>query len=305
VVRGLVASVIGGAAATVIHSGPVGAQACTTDDECGPCASCYDGFCGGDCSQSEYCCSDQCIPLDACCDDSDCGPCSYCDDGTCYGECSQSQECCGDQCVPFGECCVPFGEECGQVVIVEDGSQQLDCCDGLVCCEAEGDEEASALYCAECCGDQDCPNGSICCAGVCREIECCIDDILVGLDPNRRCPSGCGCFEGICVDEHQNACGHCYHDRDCPEGTCCCHDGTCSGDCCGKGCQHDTDCGKDTCCCNDGTCSHTCCDVPVHTLPSTGTGSDAVNAGALGAAALGAAAYLAARRIRDEETEEA
>ena len=85
----------------------------------------------------------------------------------------------------------------------------------------------------ECTTDEDCvleaagdTDAAICCAGVCRQIECCIDDILTGGDPNDRCPEGSSCFEGICVFA-------CKGDSDCKAGTCCCSDGTCSSECCG------------------------------------------------------------------------
>jgi hypothetical protein len=47
--------------------------------------------------------------------DEDCGACEFCDNGTCLGECSQSQECCNDACVPLGQCvhlCIPQMQPC-------------------------------------------------------------------------------------------------------------------------------------------------------------------------------------------------
>ena len=224
---------------------------------------------------------------DACC----------CENGSC------SHECCED--------CREFGEECGLIVNgtnVASSSDQLDCCHGLVCCEMGNDH-----VCAECCGDFDCPKGTICCAGVCREIECCIDDILTGGDPNARCPEGCTCFEGLCVDKDQNHCRFCADDKDCPDGKCCCKDGTCSHECCEKPvCTHDKDCAAGTCCCPDGTCSHDCCPTrgttttspPIGTLPNTGAGPDTSDASWIAGAALaaGAAALLGSKVIKDGAT---
>jgi LPXTG-motif cell wall-anchored protein len=168
-----------------------------------------------------------------------------------------------------------------------------------LCCDAEED------YCAECCGDADCPKGSICCNKACHEIECCIDDILTGGDPNARCPGDCTCFEGLCVDENQQHCVACDSSKDCPKGECCCKDGTCSDECCPPLCDTDKDCAEGACCCKDGICSKNCCDKPdeegepVEKLPSTGVGDDDQGLGMLGAAAIGAAAaYMAGKKLR-------
>ncbi len=237
------------------------------------------------------------------CHDSDCDVCELCHEGNC-GPCETGGlECCNDVCVPEDECCVHFGDECGVLITTAGGSSppQLDCCDGLVCCETKHDS-----VCAECCSDHECPKGWICCAGYCREMECCIDDILAGLDPNRRCPDGCSCFEGICEC-------HCQSNKDCAYGTCCCKDGTCAEHCCAKGCDHDKDCGYGACCCHDGSCSAHCCKKytppsytpPVYTLPGTGSGDDGGGSSLAGAAAFGAlAAYMAARKLRQQRSDE-
>jgi LPXTG cell wall anchor motif len=188
---------------------------------------------------------------------------------------------------------------------------QLDCCDGLLCCDA-GD----AGECAECCGDGDCPQGTICCVGACREIECCIDDILTGGNPNDRCPDTCTCFEGICVDENQERCrAFCESDKECGKDTCCCKDGTCSAKCCEAFvCASDKDCASGYCCCKDGSCSGTCCgSTPttpppgggtIDTLPNTGTGgaaSDPLNLAAGLTVAAGAAAAAARWRAKQSD----
>ena len=69
----------------------------------------------------------------------------------------------------------------------------------------------------ECTIDDDCDVG-MCCAGVCRDIECCIDNP----DPNATCPEGTSCFEGQC-DPIQLGCGsddQCAGDEICCEGVC-------------------------------------------------------------------------------------
>ncbi|MEZ4499151.1 MAG: hypothetical protein R2839_03600 [Thermomicrobiales bacterium] len=130
------------------------------------------------------------------------------------------------------------------------------------------------------------PEGSICCAGYCREIECCIDDILTGGNPNDRCPDKCTCFEGLCVDEYQNHCAVCHSDKEC---------------------------GKDECCCKDGTCSSKCCaadtttPVPIDTLPNTGSGPESGMSDWIAGAALaaGAAALISAKKSMEIATQSA
>jgi hypothetical protein len=115
-----------------------------------------------------------------CCEDSDCDACEICDSGT---------------CAPVTDCCKDFGEYCGLEVASAggDSSHQLDCCDGLVCCN---NLYYGASVCAQCCNDWDCGKGGHCKDGVCE-------------------------YPTVC-----------HHDHDCPEHTCCCDDGSCSWHCC-------------------------------------------------------------------------
>ncbi len=125
----------------------------------------------------------------------------------------------------------------------------------------------------------------ICCAGICRDIECCIDNP----DPNETCPVGTSCFEGVCDDVPCTddagcaavggmCCGGFCRDIECcidnpdpnatcPEGTTC-FEGQCDSPCEIQGC------GDGLCCCEDGKrCSADCCETPVVVLPATGSGS--------------------------------
>lgn len=276
---------------------------CCDDSNCNSCETCENYLCVPKflpCPLGQVtCCVGDELFCSECCDDSDCDTCHLCHQGRCVPCEAGGLECCVDVCVPPDECCVDFGHECGVLEVTSAGGYpppQLDCCDGLVCCETK-----YGSVCAECCTDHECPKGSICCLGECREIECCIDDILVGLDPNRRCPDGCSCFEGICDC-------HCQSSKDCAYGTCCCKDGTCSEHCCEKGCDYDKDCAYGACCCHDGSCSSKCCKTytpPITYLPDTGSGSDASGSGFAGVAAIGAmAAYFAARKLRQQQSEE-
>ncbi|CAN5600949.1 hypothetical protein BH23CHL5_BH23CHL5_23750 [soil metagenome] len=124
--------------------------------------------------------------------------------------------------------------------------------------------------------DAECGEGSICCAGVCREIECCIDEA----DPNARCPEGTTCSEGICFD-------FCTDDNECEDGACCCPDGSCLQDCCAD--DPDTDDDPDA---DDD-------DPLISTLPNTGIGQGQDSGRWVGASLVaGAAVWLASRQIR-------
>ena len=133
-------------------------------------------------------------------------------------------------CLPAEFCaCREFGEECGLIVngtTIAFDSPQLDCCDGLVCCEVGNDH-----VCAECCFDEECSQVLI-------SNETCLIPV---------------CIQGICVEIPDN-------DR-CDKGTCCCEDkGICSAECCPPECNERTrNAPKDECCCMDGTCSSDCC----------------------------------------------
>ncbi len=123
---------------------------------------CYDNECGG-----EYCVNGECQP---CRHDSDCPDCEVCgQDGTSAIRSSVTfdETCCdGHACIPEDECCKIPGESCGLLeVSAADGSPQLDCCDGLVCCE---NWTSQGSICAECCNDWDCPKGAWCDEGWCE-----------------------------------------------------------------------------------------------------------------------------------------
>jgi hypothetical protein len=191
------------------------ATTCCTDADCvaEPCRSCVSGDCipfAEYCESGDYCynrmtggcciddecgcgeCVNRMCTSPECCHDSDCGACEFCDDGVCHGACSQHEECCNGECVDLGDCCKGFGDHCGLLTVADaSGSLQLDCCDGLLCCEVK-----DGHVCAECCHDRDCGK----------------DDV---------------CRHGYCEFPHA-----CKSDKECPKGTCCCKDGTCSSKCC-------------------------------------------------------------------------
>ncbi len=169
----------------------------------------------------------------------------------------------------------------------------------------------------ECTIDDNCDVG-MCCAGVCRDIECCIDNP----DPNATCPEGTSCFEGQC-DPIQLGCGsddQCAGDEICCEGVCAaiqccigdadpnarCPEGTsCFEGQCDALCEY-AGCPDGQCCCPDQSCSADCCDAPITVLPATGSGSESEGGAWVAAAAIGgAAAYLAARKVRTPETDSA
>ena len=77
----------------------------------------------------------------------DCGDCEFCREGRCH-----------PNGVPWGETCSP------DMVLAADGSPQLNCCDGLFCCETGKHDE---LVCLQCCHDGDCAHGCSCHDGAC------------------------------------------------------------------------------------------------------------------------------------------
>ena len=203
---------------------------------------------------------------------------------TCAGEgedCTEIDCCDGLECLTGGGVticnailvCAGEGEGCG----ILDGIDEIECCNGFAC-NSEGICEPMAPV-AECEDDGDCDAGEICCAEACRAIECCVDDVLTGGNPNDRCDEGAVCFEGQCVFV----------------------------------CKGDSDCAGETCCCGDGSCYAECCEdvdyTPpattggVTTLPSTGIGDGGSNlTGLLGLGlAAGAAAYLAGKTVTERE----
>jgi hypothetical protein len=178
-----------------------GDECCETSD-CDQCATRDNGLCEPDIILCQgglvACCVDDELICAECCDDPDCDTCHLCHQGRCVPCEAGGLICCEDACVDREKCCVSAGGECGLLQMSStggDGSHQLDCCDGLVCCETH-----HGLVCAECCSHHDCAWGTCCCKdGTCSK-HCC---------------------------EHG-----CHHDNDCAHGTCCCDDGSCSADCC-------------------------------------------------------------------------
>ncbi len=216
---------------------------CCENSDCyiaGPCSVCEQGFCS----------------TPTCCYDTDCPDCQVCgENGECaYLICELGETCCdGHECVPEADCCKGPGDWCG--VLTAD-SDQLDCCDGLVCCE---NWNSQGSVCAQCCNDWDC-----------------------GKDG--------WCHEGWC--EYPT---YCDHDKDCPKGTCCCNDGSCSGKCCHH--PHPPKPPKPP-------APTPPAPAPVTSLPATGAGPNDERNGLFGAAALGAAAaFVAAKKLRETSGE--
>ncbi|MCC6943834.1 MAG: hypothetical protein IT335_04605 [Thermomicrobiales bacterium] len=204
----------------------------------------------------------------------------------CYGTAAIAEfDCCSDE-----DCWDQVAPQSCQFGYCRNGLCAIDlddsvCPEGQCCCD-NGSCHENCCEPSSCEDDHDCRKGSICCAGYCREIECCIDDVLTGGDPNDRCPGKCTCFEGLCVDWNQEHCAVCRKDKDCGKGECCCKDGSCSHKCCGW----------------PGRPSKTTSPpVQIDTLPNTGSGPGQVSAPLIAGAALaaGAAALLAAQKARD------
>jgi hypothetical protein len=204
-----------------------------------------------------------------CCDHGDCtGECEFCNqDGACERACAEGLICCGpvEDVTCVEECC--NDEDCDDCFVCNANGvcepDAIECPSELQACCSLGE-----LVCLECCGHEDCDICEICVHGACVPDPACCPRfgepcglIVNGTtfaegDPDDCCPGLVCCEVG-----KERICAECCVDRDCPNGKCCCQDGTCSHRCCDeKGCDHDKDCPKDTCCCHDGTCSHACCE---------------------------------------------
>ncbi len=156
-----------------------------------------------DCADDEICCAGACRNQQCCIDDED--PNARCPEGTsCFegvcdpvdepaegacdtdGNCADDEICCAGTCRAI-ECCI------------DEDDPNARCPEGTSCFEGVCDpiEEPDGDACE---ADGNCADDEICCAGVCRAIECCIDEE----DPNARCPEGTSCFEGVCDPVEDN-----------------------------------------------------------------------------------------------------
>jgi len=175
---------------------------CCTDSECGN-EVCTDRHCcpPGDkyCPDGDYCYTER---TGGCCPGDDCGPCQSCHDGFCGGDCSQSEECCNGECVPFDTCCQSFGDTCGVLDVTSAGGtpddRQYDCCDGLLCCFGQ-----STNVCGECCGDGDCKDapGGVCNAFQCEYPTC--EGKYEACSSDSDCCHGLKCRGGVCKHPHK------------------------------------------------------------------------------------------------------
>jgi LPXTG-motif cell wall-anchored protein len=180
-----------------------------------------------------------------------------------------------------------------------------------MCCIA-----GETSFCTECCEDSDCGDCEICDSGVCApKSDCCRS---TGQTCGEVVPTADGadqydCCDGlICCDNlyyGASVCAECCVDHDCPHG------GQCDQGECKHVCKNDQQCPWGTCCCNDGTCSSTCChhphphpkppkpkpsDAPVTSLPATGVGETENTGGLLGITlGVAAAAFVAGKKLRE------
>jgi LPXTG-motif cell wall-anchored protein len=160
---------------------------CRHDKDC-DWGVCVDGYCvecrdHWDCGKGEVCCNVEyegggigyaCVEAE-CCGDWDCGDCEYCREGWCR-----------QQGVGFGETCQPY--DLIGIASADESSPQLNCCDGLFCCETGKHDH---LTCLQCCHDSDCAHGCECHDGVCS----------CGCSHDKDCADGtCCCKNGSCSE---------------------------------------------------------------------------------------------------------
>jgi LPXTG-motif cell wall-anchored protein len=171
---------------------------CCGDYDCGD-GYCCNGVCQAQCCKDKDCEYGYCIDgyCSECRGNDDCGHDEICCNGTCYG----GYQCCYENeadPVNCGECetciegwCRPTGVElygvCNPMYVfaADADSPQLNCCNGLVCC----DSHKYGLVCLECCADADCADGCFCDDGFCS-CPCWSD---------KDCADGtCCCKNGSC-----------------------------------------------------------------------------------------------------------
>jgi hypothetical protein len=171
---------------------------CCGDWDCGE-GYCCDGVCHAECCKDKDCEHGYCVDgyCNQCRGNDDCGHDEICCDGICrdgYQCCYENApdpDNCGDCEICFEGWCRPTGVElygyCNPMYVIaaDADSPQLNCCDGLVCCESH----KYGTVCLECCADVDCADGCFCDDGFCS-CPCWSD---------KDCADGtCCCKNGSC-----------------------------------------------------------------------------------------------------------
>ncbi len=271
--------------------------ACCTSGACNAISSCPQGteYCVGgncvecltasDCTSSEdfcvetLCSANQCVDRPIDCSELD----STCHTGTCFnGTCFADQDEVGTACDAGEACLIGACDASGQCIGTPRDCSDLDdlCMTGI--CDAEtGDCEVVYEE-----NGTDCGQGAVCFNGLCI------------------------CGEGRIVCDDQCVAGECCDASDCigAAGGSSCGALTCVDHVCVGGSDDDV-CEDDSCCCDDGKCRKKCChrepkpphgndDIPIDTLPNTGTGSTAGGDAAVGVAIAGGIAAWVASRVR-------
>jgi hypothetical protein len=212
---------------------------------------------GTDYAERNGCFPCACVPVNACTSDLDCGPGATCEPGDlCLDWCPAGDPACcsGNVCRPITQWCegpVPAGcvqTGCAPTEVCDQGTGGClpsscscdfasgswvctDDCGGGICRPAQGDE---------CDGDSDCSWGTNWC-----EEGACVECDNSGLICDRACPPGThmptrnGCFPCECVPNNE-----CLSDRDCRDGLRCVPGDVCA-DWCAVG---------DPACCSGNTC---------------------------------------------------
>lgn len=191
-------------------------------------------------------CGKTCIPKTSCCTDASCGGCETCQNGACVSGCQSGQACQDDQCNCTAESCA-------------DG-----CCEGTICLTDARECDGECIPQDDCCVDGDCPDDATCEDGVCvcsvaDEAVCgesCVnlatDGANCGVCGN-ACPTG-NCFHGACSCTNAQS--------DCPEGCACGGRAEGGGACFASGsgldCTVDDDCPLGSVCLVNDSCSISC-----------------------------------------------
>jgi len=244
------------------------------DEEAGVCwpegeelATCEEGD-DTECSRTEYCAEDVCLPSE-CEDDSDCSGANICDEaqGRCRSGCRAEEECPGDEICDASNRCVVAGcagpaVDCGQY---EQCNTETDptTCEFTGECGDEGDDDICQGYADQ--QDAEVPyicdpdQGECVKKPPCESYEDCDENELCEKRPDdrNRCIRGCLCTD---PEECDRPCGPrevCTDERECKTGCqtdqeCVGEDGdVCVNNACRDSCESASDCDLDGLVCRE------------------------------------------------------
>jgi len=229
---------------------------------------CVAGVCVGQealqCSDSNICTADSCVPDVGCQNTPVAGPCNdgdpctlddHCDGGVCVNagasDCDDGAACTADACNPeTGECMnTPLDSPCDDGSLCTTGDTCVEgacvgtgvsCDDGEVCTSDSCDAAGGCVNVPV--GGQ-CDDGNVCTVG-----DACVDGVCTAGADALACDDGNVCTDDICNPQWGTGCDHIPNAAPCDDGNGCTAGDNCAGAMCQPGgtnvcfCESDTDC---------------------------------------------------------------